>query len=412
MKLNFEQRSGMSFDDVRVHYNSDKPAQFHALAYTRGTQIYIGPGQERSLPHELGHVIQQKAGLVRPTRWVCGQPVNDQLELEREADRSPVQYMTASALRDVIQMDWRSMPRQRGANCGYHALARAMYALTDKIGDPYNEKNVEMQLTSFAIKKGYSVIGEAFDPYTLAYVGNEFCIANGIELCCTVVTIRNEEDLQKILDKSEGNSMILVPYFRMGDFSPGIRPRQSQGAHWSVIEADGTSYKLYEGNVYGSTPIGDAKEGNRGGQNALDLGNDAIGKLFTSNKSLSPEFNWKTYLETLSPYSEKALERLNAKRQPFLDGESSTDVQEEKNMRIIDNTTMDDFYDRTETVRSNISRINKHREELKNKLSKGIIPPTLIASDRNIQNSSLAHHVVRVERKEPIKLQMDPPATV
>lgn len=90
MKLNFEQRSGMSFDNVRVHYNSDKPAQFHALAYTQGTQIYVGPGQERSLPHELVHVIQQKAGRVRPTRWVRGQPVNDQPELEREAGHPPV----------------------------------------------------------------------------------------------------------------------------------------------------------------------------------------------------------------------------------------------------------------------------------------------------------------------------------
>lgn len=86
MKLNFEQRSGLSFDDVRVHYNSDKPARLGALAYTQGTQIHVGPGQERSLPHELGHVIQQKAGKVRPTRWIGGLPVNDQPMLEREAD--------------------------------------------------------------------------------------------------------------------------------------------------------------------------------------------------------------------------------------------------------------------------------------------------------------------------------------
>lgn len=86
MKLNFEQRSGLSFDDVRVHYNSDKPARLGALAYTQGNQVYMGPGQERHLPHELGHVIQQKTGRVRPTGWINGLPVNDQLELEREAD--------------------------------------------------------------------------------------------------------------------------------------------------------------------------------------------------------------------------------------------------------------------------------------------------------------------------------------
>lgn len=103
MKLDFERRSGLSFDDVRVHYNSDKPARLGALAYTQGTQIHVGPGQERSLPHELGHVIQQKTGRVRPTRWIGGLPVNDQPELEREADLAPVQCMPARDRQGVIQ---------------------------------------------------------------------------------------------------------------------------------------------------------------------------------------------------------------------------------------------------------------------------------------------------------------------
>lgn len=86
MKQDFETRSGLSFDDVRVHYNSQKPAKLGALAYTRGTQVYLGPGQERHLPHELGHVVQQKRGLVRPTGTVCGLPVNTDAGLEAQAD--------------------------------------------------------------------------------------------------------------------------------------------------------------------------------------------------------------------------------------------------------------------------------------------------------------------------------------
>jgi len=86
MKLNFEARSGLSFDDVRVHYNSDKPAQIGALAYTEGTQVHIGPGQERHLRHELGHVVQQKQGRVRPNSQINGQPVNSSAQLEQEAD--------------------------------------------------------------------------------------------------------------------------------------------------------------------------------------------------------------------------------------------------------------------------------------------------------------------------------------
>lgn len=86
MKLDFEQRSGLPFDDVRVHYNSDKPAQIQAWAYTRGKQIYVAPGQERHLPHELGHIVQQKLGKVRPTGFIRGLPVNDQPDLESGAD--------------------------------------------------------------------------------------------------------------------------------------------------------------------------------------------------------------------------------------------------------------------------------------------------------------------------------------
>ena len=72
MKLDFEPRSGLSFDDVWVHYNSDKPARIGALAYTQGTQVHIGPGQERHLRHELGHVVQQKRGIVRPNYRLGG----------------------------------------------------------------------------------------------------------------------------------------------------------------------------------------------------------------------------------------------------------------------------------------------------------------------------------------------------
>ena len=86
MKLDFERRSGLSFDDVRVHYNSDKPRKIGALAYTQIPQVHIGPGQERHLRHELGHVVQQKQGIVRPTTWINGVPVNDSPELESAAD--------------------------------------------------------------------------------------------------------------------------------------------------------------------------------------------------------------------------------------------------------------------------------------------------------------------------------------
>lgn len=52
LKNGVESLSGYSMDDVKVHYNSDKPAQLNALAYAQGTDIHIASGQEKHLPHE------------------------------------------------------------------------------------------------------------------------------------------------------------------------------------------------------------------------------------------------------------------------------------------------------------------------------------------------------------------------
>lgn len=86
LKSGIENLSGYSMDDVRVHYNSDKPLQLHAYAYAQGTDIHLAPGQERHLPHEAWHVVQQKQGKVKPTLQFKGTDVNDQSSLETEAD--------------------------------------------------------------------------------------------------------------------------------------------------------------------------------------------------------------------------------------------------------------------------------------------------------------------------------------
>jgi hypothetical protein len=86
LKAGIENLSGLSLDDVRVHYNSPQPAQLSALAYAQGTDIHVAPGQEKHLPHEAWHVVQQKQGRVEATLEESGTPVNDDPALEREAD--------------------------------------------------------------------------------------------------------------------------------------------------------------------------------------------------------------------------------------------------------------------------------------------------------------------------------------
>lgn len=86
LKTGIEVFSGYGLDGVKVHYNSEKPAQLQALAYTQGTDIHIAPGQEKHLPHEAWHVVQQMQGRVQPTMQTQGVNVNDSEGLEREAD--------------------------------------------------------------------------------------------------------------------------------------------------------------------------------------------------------------------------------------------------------------------------------------------------------------------------------------
>ena len=87
LKAGVENLSGYSMDDVKVHYNSSEPAQLNAHAYAQGTDIHVAPGQEKHLPHEAWHVVQQKQGRVQPTiQAKDGIGINDSVGLEQEAD--------------------------------------------------------------------------------------------------------------------------------------------------------------------------------------------------------------------------------------------------------------------------------------------------------------------------------------
>lgn len=79
--------SGVDLGQVQVHYDSAKPAQLQALAYAQGNEIHLGPGQEQYLAHEAWHLVQQRQGRVKPTAEAGGVAINDNPDLEHEADR-------------------------------------------------------------------------------------------------------------------------------------------------------------------------------------------------------------------------------------------------------------------------------------------------------------------------------------
>ena len=118
LKSGIESLSGMSMDNVRVHYNSAKPAQLNALAYAQGTDIHVASGQEKHLPHEAWHVVQQAQGRVKPTMQMKeGVPVNDDEGLEREAD-----VMGGRAMQMVSKKKSPKKPKKNGHKSKKHTL--------------------------------------------------------------------------------------------------------------------------------------------------------------------------------------------------------------------------------------------------------------------------------------------------
>ena len=96
LRSGIEALSGISLEDVRVHFNSALPATYDAHAIAQGTEIHIAPGQESYLGHEAWHVVQQLQGRAsRPSPDGDG-PVNDDPALEREADEMAARALTAA----------------------------------------------------------------------------------------------------------------------------------------------------------------------------------------------------------------------------------------------------------------------------------------------------------------------------
>ena len=135
LKTGIETLSGLGMDDVRVHYNSPRPARLQALAYAQGTDIHVGPGHEKHLPHEAWHVVQQMQGRVPPTLQLKGAAINDDGGLEREAD-----VLGAAAARGGM------VPGRADAAHGADAVAAAS-AL------PVVQRRLKTQLGGAAITK-------------------------------------------------------------------------------------------------------------------------------------------------------------------------------------------------------------------------------------------------------------------
>jgi hypothetical protein len=140
LKVGVENLSGIDMSDVRVHYNSSKPAEVGALAYTQGTDVHVAPRQERHLPHEAWHVVQQAQGRVKPTiQLKNGISVNDDKGLEREANvmgerafTSGQESIAHELTYHVVQQNGRTVQRSREISLGrMECIQRAPWLNTE-----------------------------------------------------------------------------------------------------------------------------------------------------------------------------------------------------------------------------------------------------------------------------------------
>ena len=142
LKSGVESLSGQSMDDVKVHYNSDKPAQLNAHAYAQGPDIHLTSGQEKHLPHEAWHVAQQKQGRVQPVKQMKSKvPINDDPALEKEAD-----VMGAKA----ASLQLQEAPTLEEANPQGHRAAQLKDAPETDEGEVYGFAELEMSAMSEA----------------------------------------------------------------------------------------------------------------------------------------------------------------------------------------------------------------------------------------------------------------------
>ncbi len=93
-KNNLQHSFQKDFSQVKIHTDSTKAKKVGSKAFTQGSEICFSPGffnpyspkGRQLIAHELTHVIQQRKNSVRPTNYYLGNRVNDNTQLEKEAD--------------------------------------------------------------------------------------------------------------------------------------------------------------------------------------------------------------------------------------------------------------------------------------------------------------------------------------
>lgn len=101
VKSEAERKSGCDLSNVKVHYNSTKPADYQAVGIAQKNTIHLAPFHENKIKHEVVHIVQQKQNTF-PVCQQRGSVVSDS-RLEREANQFIIHNTFDTVQKDVVQ---------------------------------------------------------------------------------------------------------------------------------------------------------------------------------------------------------------------------------------------------------------------------------------------------------------------
>jgi hypothetical protein len=129
---------GQRFGSVRIHDDETAAAlaaQMSALAFTTGTDIFLGtaaarpedPDGQHLLAHELAHVVQ---GGTAPRRFLGFGEEEDPAERQRKADRKRTDEANAHASKQTVKKSKAALQDERGRLAGERKIGVAERATT------------------------------------------------------------------------------------------------------------------------------------------------------------------------------------------------------------------------------------------------------------------------------------------
>ena len=219
-----------------MHYGSAQPARLNALAYARGSEIHVAPGQEQHLPHEAWHVVQQAQGRVRPTMQLqAGVPANDDTGLEHEAD-----VMGAKALAPAAQLG--RGPEADGKHSTSNLIARHPANTIQRVGGgKVTTKDGTLKVIKDVAAGKAAKTTKIEVPLTVTYADDSLDLLD--------LNVSHERHLLASytgkLNETKDNQLNTIAAVTEGEFMAGFEDYSTQVA--DLIGLQGSGYKPDDG---------------------------------------------------------------------------------------------------------------------------------------------------------------------